>query len=52
MRFPLPGGNTNAVNLEIVNNEVARVFGNEAAGKYLEYVDLKTGKTVGHRLYK
>lgn len=45
-------GYTNAVNLEIINNETARVFGNEDAGQYLEYVDLKTGKTVGHRLYK
>jgi hypothetical protein len=41
----------NAVNLEVINGEVVRVFGEESAGKYLEYVDLKTGKTVGHRVY-
>jgi hypothetical protein len=29
-----------------------RVRGAESAGKYLEYVDLKTGKTVGHRVFK
>ena len=44
-------GYTNAVNLEIVNNEAVRVFGNEAAGQYLEFVDLTSGKTVGHRKY-
>ena len=42
---------SNWVNLEVINNEVVRVFGNESAGKYLEFVDLKTGKTVGHRVY-
>ena len=41
----------NSVNLEIINNEAVRVFGNETSGKYLEIVDLKTGKTVGHRVY-
>ena len=44
-------GYMNAVNLEIVNNEAVRVFGNETAGKYVEFVDLATGKTVGHRKY-
>jgi hypothetical protein len=43
---------SNAVNLDVVNFEVVRVFGNEAAGRYLEFVDLKTGKTVGHHVYK
>ena len=43
---------SNSVNLEIVNNDAVRVFGNESAGQYLEIVDLKTGKTVGHRNYK
>ncbi len=27
-------------------------WGNEAAGKYIEYVDAKTGKTVGHKLFE
>ena len=49
---PIPHfGYTNAVNLEIINNEAVRVFGNEAAGQYVEFVDLNTGKTVGHRKY-
>jgi hypothetical protein len=43
---------SNSVNLEIIKNDVVRVFGNESAGQYLEIVDLKTGKTVGHRQYK
>ncbi len=43
---------SNSVNLEIVNNDAIRVFGNESAGQYLEIVDLKTGMTVGHRTYK
>ncbi len=43
---------SNAVNLDIINTDAVRVFGNESAGQYLEIVDLKTGKTVGHRTYK
>ena len=43
---------SNSVTLEIINNDAVRVFGNESAGQYLEIVDLKTGKTVGHRQYK
>jgi hypothetical protein len=45
-------GYSNSVNLEIINNDAVRVFGNENAGQYLEIVDLKTGKTVGHHKYK
>ena len=29
-----------------------RVRGFESAGKYVEYVDMKTGKTLGHRVFK
>ena len=43
---------SNSVNLEIINNDAVRVFGNESAGQYLEIVNLKTGKMVGHRVYK
>ena len=43
---------SNAVTLEFIDNAAVRVFGNESAGQYLEIVDLKTGKTVGHRQYK
>ena len=45
-------GYSNSVNLEIINNDAVRVFGNESAGQYLEFVDIKTGKMVGHRQYK
>ena len=45
-------GYSNSVNLEIINNDAVRVFGNESAGQYLEIVDLKSGKTVGHQKYK
>ena len=41
----------NAVILE-VKDEVVRVLGQESAGNYLEYVDLKSGKTVANRVYK
>jgi hypothetical protein len=41
----------NAVALEVLPGAV-RVQGLESAGKYLEYVDLKTGKTIGHRVFK
>jgi hypothetical protein len=42
---------SNSVNLTIINNNAVEVFGKESAGQYLEIVDLKTGKTVGHRVY-
>jgi hypothetical protein len=42
---------SNRVSLQLEDGAV-RVFGNESAGKYIEYVSLKTGKTVGHRLFK
>jgi hypothetical protein len=41
----------NAVLLE-VNREVVTVWGDECLGRYLEFVDVKTGTTVGHRLFK
>jgi hypothetical protein len=40
----------NAVNLDLDTQAVC-VRGNESAGRYIEYVDLKTGKTVGHKVY-
>ena len=50
---PIPHSRyANSVNLEFIDNATVRVFGNESAGQYLEIVDLKTGKTVGHRTYK
>jgi hypothetical protein len=41
----------NAVMLE-VDREVVTVVGKESAGKYLEYVDVKSGTTVGNRVFK
>jgi hypothetical protein len=41
----------NAVILE-VKDDVVRVLGQESAGKYVEYVDLKSGKTVANRVFK
>ena len=31
--------------------EAVKVLGKESAGKYVEFVDLKTGKTVGHKVF-
>jgi len=33
-----------------IKDDAVHVRGNEAAGKYVEYLDLKTGKTVGHKV--
>ena len=41
----------NAVLLD-VNREVVAVWGEECLGRYLEFVDVKSGTTVGHRLFK
>jgi hypothetical protein len=41
---------SNAVNLDLEKQAVC-VRGNESAGRYIEYVDLRTGKTVGHKVY-
>jgi hypothetical protein len=38
----------NLVNIEVDEGAIL-VFGNEAQGRYIEYVDLETGKTVGHK---
>jgi hypothetical protein len=40
----------NAVNLDLHKYAVC-VRGNECRGRYIEYVDLRTGKTVGHKRY-
>jgi len=40
----------NQVSLDIKDDAV-RILGNESAGKYVEYLDLKSGKTVGHRVF-
>jgi opacity protein-like surface antigen len=40
----------NAVEMDF-DGDALRVFGNESAGRYVEYVDLKEGKTVGHKVF-
>ena len=42
----------NDVRLEPVNDEVLAVYGKETAGRYVEIVDRKTGKTVGHKIFR
>jgi hypothetical protein len=42
----------NQVWIEPLYEGAVIVFGNEAAGKYIEIVDRKTGQTLGHRLVK
>jgi hypothetical protein len=41
----------NLVALDFVGGAV-KVLGNESAGDYVEFVDLKTGKTVGHKVFR
>lgn len=41
----------NAVRLEPVNDDVIAVYGRETAGRYVEIVHRKTGKTVGHKRF-
>jgi PQQ enzyme repeat len=40
----------NLMNLD-ANFDVVWVWGNESNGRYLEYKDVTTGKTVGHRIF-
>jgi hypothetical protein len=40
----------NLMNLD-ANFDVVWVWGNETMGRYLEYKDVTTGKTVGHRIF-
>ena len=39
----------NLINLEIADRHLI-VYGNESFGRYIELLDLKTGKTVGNRV--
>jgi hypothetical protein len=41
---------SNLVTVDLVGDAV-KVLGNESAGHYVEFVDLKTGKTVGHKVF-
>jgi hypothetical protein len=35
-----------------MKDDALHILGNESAGKYVEYVELKAGKTVGHRIFE
>jgi len=50
-RFVPHSGYANEVYIEPVGDTIL-VHGNEGAGKYIEYVDRKTGETVGHKVFK
>jgi hypothetical protein len=41
----------NEVRLDVLPDGTLRVYGHESAGDYVEYVDGKTGKTVGHKVF-
>jgi hypothetical protein len=41
----------NVVRLEAVGEGAVRIFGKESAGNYVEYLDTRTGKTVGHKVF-
>ncbi len=41
---------SNLLNME-ADGDTVTVFGNESYGKYVEILDTKTGKTVGHKLF-
>jgi len=41
---------SNLVTVDLVGDAV-KVLGNESAGRYVEFVDLKTGKTAGHKVF-
>lgn len=43
-------GYSNAVVVELLGDAV-KVIGHEASGNYVEFVDLKTGKTVGNKVF-
>jgi hypothetical protein len=40
----------NLLNLD-AQSDVVTVFGNESQGRYVEILDAKTGKTVGHKVF-
>jgi hypothetical protein len=42
----------NEVAISMTNEDVIYVRGNEAGGRYVEFVDAKTGKTVGNKVFK
>lgn len=43
-------GYRNLINIA-ANDDAVSVFGNEGAGRYYELKDVKTGRTVGHKIF-
>jgi hypothetical protein len=41
----------NAINLAI-DGRALRIYGKESAGRYIEYVDMRKGQTVGHKVFE
>ena len=42
----------NEVTITTAGDDAIFVMGNESRGRYIEYVDLKSGKTVGHKVFR
>jgi len=42
----------NEVRMGVLDDDTLVVYGDEAYGKYIEILDRKTGKTVGHKVFK
>jgi hypothetical protein len=42
----------NQVTIEMTTSGAILVNGKESFGRYIEYVDMKSGKTVGHKVFK
>lgn len=42
----------NEVRMGLLDADAVVVYGHESDGKYVEILDLKTGKTVGHKVFK
>jgi hypothetical protein len=41
----------NRVTLELVGRDAIRIFGEESEGRYVEFLDRASGRTVGHHVY-
>jgi hypothetical protein len=42
---------SNTINMT-ANESVVTIYGNESAGRYVEFKDASTGKTVGHKVFE
>jgi hypothetical protein len=41
----------NRITLETVNGEAVKITGSETAGRYVEFVEMKSGETIGHKIF-